>query len=109
VQAGKTVLVVMQSPAGEDPAGGRPCFIKGKQMPQYSVKVKVNQIVTKEVQMKVMASSEESASGKVRESLAEFPKPVTVKGVERVLVSKSDYWIPRDIEIVEVKQEKTTA
>lgn len=68
-------------------------------MPEYIVKAKVDQIVTREVQLKITAGSEEEAETKTREALAEYPQPVTVSGVSRILVGKSTYWIPRSIDL----------
>lgn len=68
-------------------------------MPEYIVKAKVDQIVTKEIQLKISAGSEEEAELKAREALAEYPKPVTVPGISRLLVGKSTYWIPRNIDL----------
>jgi len=73
-------------------------------MPSYSVIAKVDQIVTREVQLQVIASSEEEAEAKAREALGEYPKPVTVEGVRRVLVKKDQYWIPRNIDCRTTKE-----
>lgn len=78
-------------------------------MPEYSIRAKVNQIVTKEVQLLVVARSEEEALNKSREALQTYPEEVTVPGVKRMVTQKSKYWIPRDIEFTESKEEKDIA
>lgn len=74
-------------------------------MTEYTVLAKVDQIVTKEVQLFVSAGSEEEAMEKAREALQTYPEPVSVRGVNRMVTNKSHYWIPRSIEFVQVKQE----
>ena len=78
-------------------------------MPKYIMIAKVNQIVTKEVQLLVSAGSEEEAEDKARQALQVYPKPVEVEGVDRMVTNKSNYWIPRDIEITKIKEEKDVA
>jgi hypothetical protein len=75
-------------------------------MPTYSLFAKVDQIVTKEVKLQIVAGSEEEAEAKAREALQTYPEPVTVKGVDRILTSKSHYWIPRSIEFVKISEAK---
>jgi hypothetical protein len=78
-------------------------------MPTYSVSVKVDQIVTKDVKLQIVAGSEEEAETKAREALQTYPEPVTVKGVNRILTAKSHYWIPRSIEFVKISEDKETS
>lgn len=78
-------------------------------MTTYNVRAKVDQIVTKEIQLLVVASSEDEAVSKTREALEVYPQPVTVPGVRRVVTDKARYWIPRDIEIVEIEEDKEVA
>jgi hypothetical protein len=68
-------------------------------MPTYSIYAKVDQIVTKDVLLQIVAGSEEEAEAKAREALGEYPQPVAVEGVKRVLPKKSMYWIPRSIDL----------
>lgn len=75
-------------------------------MPTYSVSVKVDQIVTKEVKLQVVAGSEEEAENKTREALQAYPEPVKVRGVDRILTAKSHYWIPRSIEFIKISEDK---
>lgn len=75
-------------------------------MPKYIMIAKVNQIVTKEVRLLVSASSEEEAVDKARQALQVYPKPTVVEGVNRMVTNKSTYWIPRDIEFVEIGKDK---
>lgn len=78
-------------------------------MGTYVLLAKVDQIVTREVQLLVVAGSEEEAQDKARQALTEFPKPVTVDGVNRVVVNKANYWIPKSIEFTRIEEEKTVA
>lgn len=78
-------------------------------MPEYVMTAKVNQIVTKEVQLLVTARSEEEADNKARRALQTYPKEVAVEGVNRILTKKSMYWIPRDIDITFIREEKSAA
>lgn len=92
------------------PAGGRPALIqidKWRQtLPKFLLQAKVDQIVTKDVSLQVEAVDEEEAVLKAREALQTFPDAIRVEGVQRVLASKSNYWIPRDIQIKSIKQEE---
>lgn len=72
----------------------------------YTVRAKVNQIVTKDIRLLVRAGSEEEAMEKARQALHEYPDKVTVKGILRVLTESARYWIPRDIEFTEAREEK---
>lgn len=78
-------------------------------MAEYNVLAKVDQIVTKEVEILVTASSEEEAMAKAREALQTYPEKVLDNSVRRILTNKSHYWIPRDIQFVKVEEEKKTA
>ena len=70
-------------------------------MAQYSLRAKVNQIVTKEISLVVTASSRDEAEEKAREALQTYPDEITVSGIKRIVTQKSQYWIPRYIEFVE--------
>lgn len=78
-------------------------------MAEYSLKGKIDQIVTKEVQLLVVAGSEEEAMEKAREALQDYPDKVTVSGIRRIVTNKAHYWIPRDIEFTEVREEGAIA
>lgn len=73
-------------------------------MTHYSLKAKVDQIVTKEIRLELEAGSEEEAQEKALEALQDYPRPVKVKGIDCVLTIKANYWIPRDITITEIKE-----
>ncbi len=73
-------------------------------MPSYKLTAKVDQIVTKQVQLVVTADSEEEAQHKARLALNEYPKPVTESGIDRVVTQKADYWIPRDVQFTSTKK-----
>ena len=68
-------------------------------MPSYTVRAKVEQIVTKEVKLKVVAKTKEEAENKARESLHIYPKELNVEGVGGILTTKANYWPPRDIQL----------
>lgn len=78
-------------------------------MANYDILAKINQIVTKEVRLSVSAGSEEEAIAKATEALQTYPKAIVKNGIRRILTTKSNYWIPRDIDIVTVKEEKEAA
>lgn len=78
-------------------------------MPSYKLTAKVDQIVTKTVQLTVTASCEEDAQAKAREALNEYPKPVAVAGVYRIVTVGSNYWIPKSIDFVSTEQQKESA
>lgn len=75
-------------------------------MTTYVVLAKVDQIVTKEVWLEVTAGSEEEASKKAVDALQEYPKAIQETGVNRVVTIKSNYWIPRSIDIIKITEEK---
>jgi two-component SAPR family response regulator len=70
---------------------------------------KIDQIVTKEVKLLIVAGSEEEAEDKARQALQTYPKPVTVDGVNRMVTNKATYWIPKSIELRRIEEEKTVA
>ncbi len=75
-------------------------------MPTYVVNAKIDQIVTKEVQLEVVAGSEEEASKKTLSALQTYPKPVEESGINRLVTTKANYWIPRNIDVVKITQEQ---
>jgi hypothetical protein len=83
-----------------------PHLFQEVKMPTYSVSVKVDQIVTKDVKLQIVAGSEEEVEAKAREALQTYPEPVSVRGVRRILTAKSHYWIPRSIEFVKISEDK---
>lgn len=78
-------------------------------MASYITIAKVDQIVTKEVQLCVKAGSEEEAEAITRRALEDYPKPIKETNVLRVVTNKANYWIPRSIEIVQIREEKDAA
>jgi len=78
-------------------------------MASYVMIAKVDQIVTREVQLLVVAGSEEEAEDKARQALQMFPKPVTVEGVQKMVVNKANYWIPKSVDFTSIKEEKAVA
>lgn len=80
-----------------------------EEMAEYHILAKVNQIVSKEVRFLVTAASEEEAMQKAREVLQTYPEASKVKGVRRVVTDKAHYWIPRDIEFIEIQEDKKLA
>lgn len=75
-------------------------------MTLYTVIAKVDQITTRDVQVLVEADSEEEAQGKVREVMQIHPQESTVEGVRKVLVTRQNYWMPRDIDIIKTRKER---
>ena len=78
-------------------------------MPTFNIKTKINQVVTREIALVVNALDEEEALLKTREALQVYPEPIEVQGISRIATRKMHFWIPRDIEIVEVNEEKLIA
>lgn len=75
-------------------------------MAKYVVTVKVDQIVTKEVVLNITAGSEEEAARRATAALQTYPDKVEEEGVNRIVTTKSRYWIPRSIDIVNTKPEE---
>ena len=75
-------------------------------MGKYVVTVKVDQIVTKEVVLNITAGSEEEAERKATTALQTYPDKVDEVGVNRIVTTKSRYWIPRSIDVVSTKPEE---
>lgn len=75
-------------------------------MTYYEVKAKVDQIVTREFELLVAANGgEEEVESLVREALSAYPKGVpNGKKLPRIEVVDSNYWIPRDIDIVSIEE-----
>lgn len=79
-------------------------------MSVYTLKVKVDQIVTREIKVVVSAKSEDEAGRKAIEAVQTHPDKVEVDGIKKMCTIKARYWIPRDTDIVScVKEEKTAA
>jgi hypothetical protein len=73
----------------------------------YKVTAKVDQIVTREVHLVVTAGTEEEAEAKAREALQLYPQAIDpVLGVTNLLTVKQNFWIPKSVDIVKIKQEK---
>ena len=78
-------------------------------MAKFEVVAEVNQLVTKKVRLLVKARNKEAAALKTHEALQEYPDPVTVRGVERIQTVDIQHWVPRDIEVKKVSEEKDIA
>ena len=76
---------------------------------KYDILAKVDQVVTKEIKLSVTARNEDEAEEKAREALQVYPDPCFVDGVNRILTTKSHYWIPRSIEFVKKQEGKDVA
>jgi hypothetical protein len=70
-------------------------------LPDYSFRVKIDQIVTREIDIEVTARDEEQGRYKAREAAEVHPEPVEIVGIKRILPVSQTYWIPRDVEIME--------
>lgn len=79
-------------------------------MPAFSILAKVDQIVTKEVQLLIEAKTQELAEEKAKEVLATYPGPLDYDPfIHRVVTKKANYWVPRSIEFVAIKEEPNEA
>lgn len=78
-------------------------------MPTFNIKTKLNQVVTREISLVVDAVDDEEATAKVREALNTYPDPIEVQGISRIATRKMHFWIPRDIEFIEIREEKPIA
>lgn len=75
-------------------------------MPAYTIDAKVDQIVTKEVQLLIEAPDQEEAERKARSVLQDYPAETEYDPmIHRIVTRKSRYWIPKSIEFVSVKEE----
>jgi hypothetical protein len=72
----------------------------------FEVITELNQLVTKEVRLLIKARDEESAALKAHAVLQEYPEPIEVKGVEKILTTRTKHWIPRDVQIKNITKEK---
>ena len=78
-------------------------------MPSYILKARVDQIVTKEIELDVKASTRDAAEIIARRALELFPAPIEEPSVTRIQVKKSNYWIPRDIQFINYEKENDVA
>lgn len=75
-------------------------------MAAFSIIAKVDQIVTKEVQLLIEADNVEDAKAKAKEVLEIYPAPIPFDPmVHRVVTKQCHYWIPRSIDFVATKEE----
>jgi hypothetical protein len=77
-------------------------------MPAFSLLAKLDRIVTQEIKLLIEAPSQEEAEKIAREVLDVYPAPLpgTNPMVHRVVVQKVQYWIPKSVDFVAVKEEK---
>lgn len=73
----------------------------------YRVTAKIDQIVTREVELLIEAPSETDAQEKAREALQDYPGEVSVEGVSRILVKNQTYWIPKSIDFPKTVKART--
>lgn len=73
-------------------------------MDKFVIKVKVDQVVTREVLVEVEAKTKERAEEISTEFLQTYPEPTYFPEVSRAVTTKSHYWIPRSTEILESKK-----
>ena len=76
-------------------------------MTTFRVVAEIDQIVTKKVQLLVEAESSDLAEQKALDALHDYPKAVGVEGVHRIVTVKSNYWIPKSIDIKSTKEVKS--
>lgn len=76
-------------------------------MPAYSIHVKIDQIVTKDVALLIEATDEEAAKLAAREALEFYPAASPYNPmIHRITTVKAQYWIPKSIDFVEIKEDK---
>ena len=68
---------------------------------KFNLKVRLDQVVTKELTVVVEARTKAEAQTKAREALQTFPEAHAVEGVSRIEAKKHSYWIPRTIDFIE--------
>ncbi len=73
-------------------------------LPTYRVTAKVDQIVTREIQLEVKAGSEEEAEAKARDALNVYPEPNTDSDVVSILPVKQHFWIPKSVDFTKTKK-----
>ena len=76
-------------------------------MPAFSLRAKLDRIVTQEVKLLIEADSQEEAEKVAREVLEIYPAPLPgmMPMVHRVVTEKQTYWIPKSIDFVAVREE----
>lgn len=75
-------------------------------MTKFVVNAKVDQIVTKDIVLQLEARTEEEAEEKCRSALQTYPEPLEGQRIDRIITTKTQHWIPRDIEFTSIRQEK---
>lgn len=81
-------------------------------MGEYRILAKVDQIVTREVHLLIVADSKDEAEGAARDALQVYPEalaPSALGKIRRLVVKKSYYWIPRSIDLEVLDEEKSVA
>lgn len=75
-------------------------------MPAFTIDVKVDQIVTKEIQLVIEAPDQAEAERKARAVLQDYPAETAYDPmIHRIITRKSRYWIPKSIDFISVKEE----
>lgn len=72
-------------------------------MPDYLVRTKINQVVTRTIRLSIKAGSEEEATEIAKAAIEVYPEPIETDSIMRIVTEKAHYWIPRDVEFVDVK------
>ena len=74
-------------------------------MNKYEVKVKIDQICTKEMWLHVLANNKSEAEDIVRQACSDdFPNGIEQEGVIRMLTTNIKFWIPRDITVSSIER-----
>lgn len=78
-------------------------------MQYFSYKIKVDQIVTREIEVLSSGRDEEQARERAIEAIHVYPQPLEIEGIKKIRTVKETYWTPRDIDIVDIAREQEPA
>lgn len=74
-------------------------------MPEFNLVANVEQVVKREIHLTVVADTKEQAEAYGAEALLEYPKPVVVPGVNRILVRQQEFKEPKRIAFLQPEPE----
>ncbi len=74
-------------------------------MPEFNLVANVEQTVKREIHLAVVADTKEQAESYGAEALLEYPKPVVVPGVKRILVRQQEFKEPKKIAFLQPEPE----
>lgn len=74
-------------------------------MPAFTVQVKLDQVVTKEIALLVEAADEDEARALTLGALETYPAPMPYNPmIHKIVTTKVQHWIPKSIDFVDVKK-----